>query len=298
MSRRYVRPAAIASDMGGEGEQLDQRMRDVMMLLECAPLDKVKSVLDVGIGKGQLAKWMAEKGKVVTGIGLALESYDLDRDALRTNYDIEILECDAEILPFKDNSFDAVVMSHILEHVGNVHAVLQEMRRVLKPEGYLLVFVPPHDDYAVAGHVSVGWNIGQLIYVLVVNGFRGKAGQFIEYGYNICGFVQKSDVELPLLRGDRGDIYILDKAELLPLPIYSDHADADQFWGKIKAINWPNSSHLIGEELSSKMKVLRTLAKIIPFKRPFGKLFMHLGRLLIEEGNQEFRINPRFLKGR
>ena len=298
MTNKYTRPEAISSDMGGAGGKLDQRMQDVLMLLESAPLEQIASVLDIGIGQGQLAKWFAQKGKQVTGVGLELRSYDLDVDLLKSEHNITIMEANANVLPFKTHSFDAVVMSHILEHVGNISLVLSEIRRVLKPTGYLLLFVPPHEDYVVAGHISVGWNVGQLLYVLAVNGFDVRHGNFIEYGYNVCAFVQKSEVDLPTLRGDRGDIYILNKAGILPLPIFSNHDSPDQYWGRIKSINWPNKVILDGQDLSPQMKIIRTIAKLLPFKRILGKIFSHLGRFLTEEGNREFRANPKFLKGR
>ena len=45
-------------------------------------------------------------------------------------------------LPFKDNSFDAVLSLNVLEHVGNPHDSAKEMIRVLKPGGTLYVAVP------------------------------------------------------------------------------------------------------------------------------------------------------------
>jgi SAM-dependent methyltransferase len=92
-------------------------------------------------------------------------------------------------MPFPEKSFDAVVLSHVLEHCADVGRALGHVRRVLKEKGLLLVFVPPVEDIVCAGHVSVGWNVGQLMYVLALNGFDVSRGNFIEYGYNVCGFV-------------------------------------------------------------------------------------------------------------
>lgn len=72
--KSYVRPIEIANDMGGSHGKLDERMRDIMELLSYAP-DGFKTILDVGIGKGQISKYFMKKGKHVTGIGLELESY-------------------------------------------------------------------------------------------------------------------------------------------------------------------------------------------------------------------------------
>lgn len=55
--------------------------------------------------------------------------------------------------PFEDDSFDHILMKHVLEHVGQGFAdfrlVMRELYRVLKPEGTLEIHVPhfKHDSY-------------------------------------------------------------------------------------------------------------------------------------------------------
>lgn len=47
-----------------------------------------------------------------------------------------------EALSFTDNQFDVVITSEVLEHVANLDAALQEIKRVLKPGGYHVFTVP------------------------------------------------------------------------------------------------------------------------------------------------------------
>ena len=49
---------------------------------------------------------------------------------------------DITALPFADGSFDAIVCSHVLEHVADDRAAMGELRRVLRPGGWALVMVP------------------------------------------------------------------------------------------------------------------------------------------------------------
>ena len=190
-------------------------------------------------------------------------------------------------------------MSHILEHCPNVELALREVRRVLKEGGQLFVFVPPHDNYICAGHVSMGWNVGQLLYVLLLAGFQVRDGKFLfDHSGSVCGFVRKnSALVLPPLRGDRGDIRILGDAGLFPLPIISREAAEtegvsdvpylrssddfnDGFWGNIDAINWPVEL----ANKSTKRRLAKQLSLLIPrrARTRLGNYIAKAGKLLLE----------------
>lgn len=55
---------------------------------------------------------------------------------------LPLLQGNAEQLPLQGASVDAAVMLDVLEHVSNPDAVLAEIRRVVRPDGYLIVSVP------------------------------------------------------------------------------------------------------------------------------------------------------------
>jgi SAM-dependent methyltransferase len=63
------------------------------------------------------------------------------------NYDIEseipgALIGSLEKTPFDNNSFDSIISNAVLEHVPNVHRVMDELYRVLKPGGHLIAAIP------------------------------------------------------------------------------------------------------------------------------------------------------------
>src|SRR5262249_11838432 len=85
------------------------------------------------------------------GIDLAPESIEFCRKRGLTN----VRHGDVNALPFDDASFDAVISSSVIYHdwVPNVARALQEMKRVLRPNGVLIAYVPAvsflhsaHDD--------------------------------------------------------------------------------------------------------------------------------------------------------
>ena len=55
---------------------------------------------------------------------------------------IEILKGFSEKLPFKNKSFDVIFCSHVLEHVKSEEKSLDEMNRVLKDDGKLIIGMP------------------------------------------------------------------------------------------------------------------------------------------------------------
>ncbi len=100
-------------------------------------------VLDIAGGTGDLAlafaKRVGPRGTVVhTDINEAMLSTGRDR-LINEGVVLPTTICDAEHLPFPDNSFDIVSVAFGLRNMTHKDAALQEMCRVLKPGGRLLV---------------------------------------------------------------------------------------------------------------------------------------------------------------
>jgi FkbM family methyltransferase len=187
-----------------------------------------KSILDVGFGNGCASAYFSNKGKKVTALGLDINSYDINYKKLN-EIGVNIIEGYFEKYN-TDERYDAIWMSHVLEHTQNIGIFLTKAKKLLNNNGWLFVMVPPYKNEVVGGHLSNGWNLGQLMYNLLVSGYNIKDGHFIKYGYNLCAFVQKAKEELPRLRGDNGDIEITKK--LWPLTVYQG------FDGNLEKVNW------------------------------------------------------------
>ncbi|WP_229429436.1 class I SAM-dependent methyltransferase [Methylomonas fluvii] len=176
-------------------------------LLEQTSKFRFQTLLDIGMGDGYASRCFASQGKHVTATGFEIDSYPASPlpDAVKLARDTDI--CDMSC--FADASFDAVWCSHVLEHVQNSGLALAEIRRVLKPQGMLFLVVPEYAPVLVGGHVNTGWNLGTLMYNLVLSGFNVREGEFINHCWNVCGFVSRGELPAVSLRRDRGDLEIL-----------------------------------------------------------------------------------------
>ena len=102
--------------------------------------------------KDELPKF---KGKVLD-IGCGQSPYRYLLNAAKTEYKgIDVVEAssfdyknnditlfDGEIIPFEDNTFDAIICTEVLEHVFNYQTLVDEMYRVCKPNATLIITIP------------------------------------------------------------------------------------------------------------------------------------------------------------
>lgn len=94
-------------------------------------------ILDVGCGRGVLLRQLADRGFEAHGFEVS-ESAAVGVDSriqLRIADDL----CEAE---YPDGHFDQVIIWHVLEHVCDPRATIDEIRRILKPGGEVVVAVP------------------------------------------------------------------------------------------------------------------------------------------------------------
>jgi SAM-dependent methyltransferase len=95
-------------------------------------------LLDVGCGPGANLKSLQEQGWDVYGIELSETAVARARALVGDRIHCGTLDTS----PFEDESFDVVLMSHSLEHLYDPVQELQRVRRLLKPQGCLIIAVP------------------------------------------------------------------------------------------------------------------------------------------------------------
>jgi ubiquinone/menaquinone biosynthesis C-methylase UbiE len=99
-----------------------------------------KQVLEVGSGRGGGAKHIAAyfKPASYTGLDIAQSAVDL-ANSLHAAPNLKFIQGSAEAIPFGDNSIDVIINVESSHAYGSVENFLREVKRVLKPGGYLLL---------------------------------------------------------------------------------------------------------------------------------------------------------------
>lgn len=94
-------------------------------------------ILDVGCGTGGNLSLLSKFGDA-EGVDVSPEALEFCRERGLTNVRLGA----AEQLPYEDGTFDLVTALDVVEHLDDDIAGLREFRRVLKPDGRILLFVP------------------------------------------------------------------------------------------------------------------------------------------------------------
>jgi len=127
--------------------------------------------LDIGADNGVMSYLLRRRGGT-------WKSADLDENAVRSIRELVktgVYRIDGKSTPFEDEEFDTVVIVDFLEHIHSDHEFVEELFRIIKPGGTLLVNVPhvkngPLRKFRLAigqtdekhGHVRPGYTIESL----------------------------------------------------------------------------------------------------------------------------------------
>ena len=107
--------------------------------------ERADSVLDIGPACGWETKYLVEKydGSHVTAVTL----FEEEVVEIKKNSGVTAVVADMHELPFKNNRYDLVFASHVLEHSPAPYIALSEMYRVLADKGWCFLVLPSADGY-------------------------------------------------------------------------------------------------------------------------------------------------------
>lgn len=159
---------------------LGKRKAVSVLLEKYLPKNKKLSLADLGCGTGLMMEELSHFGEV-SGIDASEVSLEFCRKrGLKNLYHSPVTK-----LPFQDESLDAVTLLDVLEHVEDQKKALDEIHRVLKKEGLVLITVPAYQflfSYwdKMLGHFR-RYNQQDLTKILLNNGFVIKKISYLNF---------------------------------------------------------------------------------------------------------------------
>lgn len=115
------------------------------------PIVKNKTVLDIASGSGYGTEIIATQAKKVFGV-------DVDKEAVKyatLNFgrkNIDFLLGDGKDIPLEDGTVDVVTSFETLEHIEDYNHFMAEVKRVLKPDGLLVLSTPNDVEFPEGAH--------------------------------------------------------------------------------------------------------------------------------------------------
>ena len=130
------------------------------------PLLETGDVLDIASGDGVLAELLSPHASRYVCVDTSARVVAAAGERLRRFPNVEVREGDMHALPFKDNSFDLVVLMHALTYSTKPAQAVSEAARVLRKGGRLLLSsLAKHEHRSVVeayGHVNLGFSEKEL----------------------------------------------------------------------------------------------------------------------------------------
>jgi ubiquinone/menaquinone biosynthesis C-methylase UbiE len=137
-SREKFHKQAEKYDSGNKGKHARSLYESVINKLDELSFN---NLLDVGCGTGNLLSLINTRYDAqIAGVDLTPKMLNIARIKLGDDADLKV--ADSEDLPFEDNKFDMVICTDSFHHYPHPENVLNEIRRVLEPDGMIIIADP------------------------------------------------------------------------------------------------------------------------------------------------------------
>ena len=144
-----------------------------------------KTILDLGGGTGGYTVELAKLSKVVYGLDFNMSKVPFKKD------NIALLKGDATNLPFKDNSFDFIFCSSLIEHIQDQNKVINEINRILKHDQFCYLSYPPFYS-PVGGHQFKPFHLlGAKVAIILSNVFNGTDANDFETSFGNWDYIRQ-----------------------------------------------------------------------------------------------------------
>lgn len=169
-----------------------------------------KTTLDLGCGEAFGAKLLLDEG-------IPLAALDISKDAVgmaRSRSVKRVVRADARYIPYRSNTFDAILSFEVFEHITDVEKYIAEAFRILKKDGLFFLSTPNIDFYPLAGmnpfHVKE-YRYDEVIELIEKAGFRLRSCYAQETSGKTASRINQSSLLLSIMKlkrrvGFHGDV--------------------------------------------------------------------------------------------
>jgi SAM-dependent methyltransferase len=105
-----------------------------------------KVVLDIASGEGYGSNLIAQLASLVFGVDISVEAIEHATNKYQKE-NLKFLVGSAIAVPLEDNSVDVVVSFETIEHHDQHDLMLKELKRIMKPDGVLILSTPERENY-------------------------------------------------------------------------------------------------------------------------------------------------------
>jgi ubiquinone/menaquinone biosynthesis C-methylase UbiE len=162
---------SCVTEMAGDLASFEQIERLNARYAWAAEFSKGADVLEVACGAGQGLGYLAKTARHVVGGDITQSLVD----AASQHYGnrVKIIRFSAEDIPFPDNAFDVVLLFEAIYYLSDVRRFFHEARRILRPNGKLLIVTANKDlyDFTPSPHSVAYFGVVELASALRECGF-------------------------------------------------------------------------------------------------------------------------------
>lgn len=189
----YGEPTAKFEPLVEFGVRLGAKMRVESLV---GDLPAGSKVLDIGCGRGVMLRALLDLGHEAHGVEIAPEAASGADPRAQIRIAPELAKAN-----YEENTFDAVIMWHVLEHLPHPEMTLAEIRRILRPGGRLILAVPNFGSLQSqrTGHDWFHLDLPRHLYhftpetlqrLLACNGFHSESVRHLAMLQNSFGWLQ------------------------------------------------------------------------------------------------------------
>lgn len=103
---------------------------------------KATNLLDVGCGSGDRTIHIANHFNIDYTQAHGVDFNEQQVEACKKIFNARIIDLESQNLPYDDNTFDLVNCNQVLEHIRNSETIINEISRVTKVGGYIILGIP------------------------------------------------------------------------------------------------------------------------------------------------------------